>query len=250
MITSGTFAPNAGALEKLLDAGEGPVIVLDPCGALWNTFFLTPRWSRLWQAWRLSPGQTQEGDVWNVINALKGVNSIAGSSALAAALFPADHYSDLTRELMSSMLQFTDETNHVCDLPALAGQLWWAEELWITIARWSRKYPNNSSLQTVRALLTRDGASDSIKAIRSRMATYHHPHVAETFSGASGLNLSTFRLRPGQIIFLTPDIRSMENEELTDVYAFLLTSLQSIGALHHVTFSMIEPALVAQGDVL
>lgn len=27
MIMSGTFAPNAGALEKLLDAGEGPVLV-------------------------------------------------------------------------------------------------------------------------------------------------------------------------------------------------------------------------------
>lgn len=249
MITSGTFAPNAGALEKLLDAGEGPVIVLDPCGALWNTFFQTPRWSRLWQAWRLSPGQTQEGDVWNVISALKGVNSLAGTSALAVALFPANEHSDLTRELMTCLLQFTDETDHVLDLPALAGQLW-ADELWKAIARWSRKYPQNVQLQKARALLTRDGASDAAEAIRSRMVIYHHPHVAETFSGASGLNLNTFRQRTGQIIFLTPDIRSMESQELTDVYAFLLTSLQSIGALHHVTFSVIEPALVTQGDVL
>lgn len=249
MITSGTFAPNAGALETLLDAGEGPVIVLDPCGSLWNTFFQTPRWSRLWQAWRLCPGQTQEGDVWNVISALKGVSALAGSSALAAALFPSNEYSDLTRELMSCMLQFTDETDHVRDLPALAGQLW-ADELWIAIARWSRKYPHSASLQMARALLTRDGASEAAEAIRRRMATYHHPHVAETFSGAPGLNLNTLRQRPGQIIFLTPDIRSMESQELTDVYGFLVTSLRSIGALHHIMFSMVEPALVAHGGVL
>lgn len=249
MIKSGTFAPDAGALEKLLDAGTGPVIVLDPCGAHWNIFFQTPRWSRLWQAWRLCPGQTQEGDVWNVISALKGVNSVAGSSALAEALFPVDEHSDLTRELMSCLLQFTDETDHVHDFPALAGQLW-ADELWQVMARWSRKYPYNPSLQRARALLTHDGASHAAGAIRRRMAIYHHPHVAETFSGTCGLNLNTFRLRPGQIIFLTPDIRSMESNELTDVFAFLLTSLRSVGALHYIKFSIVEPALVAQGDLL
>lgn len=249
MTTCVTFAPDAGALGNLLDAGEGPVIVLDPCGAHWKSFFQTPRWPRLWQAWRLCPGQTQEGDVWNVISALKGVNSLAGSSALAEALFPVNEYSDLTRELMSCLLQFTDETDHVHDFPALAGQLW-ADELWQVMARWSRKYPYNCSLQRARALLTRDGASDAAGSIRSRMAIYHHPHVAETFSGASGLSLNTLRLRPGQIIFLTPDIRSMESKELTDVFAFLLTSLRSIGALHYIAFSIVEPALVAQGDVL
>jgi hypothetical protein len=137
---SGTFAPDAGALASLLDAGEGPVIVLDPCGALWTEFWQTPRWSRLWQAWRLAPGQAQEGDVWDVLGALKTVNAAAGTAALAAALFPADGYSDLTRQLMVCLLTFAHETGHVSDLPALAGRLW-ADDPLAAIARWSRKYP-------------------------------------------------------------------------------------------------------------
>lgn len=248
MITSGSFAPDDGEFANLLNAAKGPVIALDPCGTLWNTFWQTPRWSQLWQAWRLAPGQIQEGDVWNVVSALKNVNPAAGSSALSAALFPADEYSDLTRELMDCLLQFADDTAHVSDLPTLAGKLW-ADDLWIAIARWSRKYPYNPFLQAARTLLTRDGAGDSVKAIRNRMATYHHPHVAETFSGTSGLNLNTFRQRSGQIIFLTPDIHCMESAELTDVYAFLVTALRAIGALHHITFSLIEPVLITEVEI-
>lgn len=248
MTTSVTFAPDDGALASLLDEGTGPVIVLDPCGALWDTFWNTPRWSRLWQAWRLAPGQAQESDVWNVVEALKNVSAAAGISSLTAALFPADEYSDLTRELMACMLRFADVTGHVSDLPALAGQLW-ADGLWTAIARWSRKYPYDPSLQTARALLTREGASGASQAICSRMATYHHPHVAETFSGAPGLRLDTLRLRPGQIIFLTPDIRCTESAELAAVYTFLVTALRTLGALHNVNFSFVAPALTAEGDV-
>lgn len=38
------------------------------------------------------------------------------------------------------------------------------------------------------------------------------------------------------VIFLTPDIRCMESEELTSVYGFLFNSLQAMAALHHVAF--------------
>lgn len=249
MTTSGTFAPDAGALSSLLDAGTGPVLVLDPCGVLWETFWNTPRWSRLWQAWRLAPGQTQEGDVWNVISALGQVNQAAGTAALAAALFPEGRYAGLTRELMACLLTFADNTGHVSDLPALAGQLW-ADDPWAAIARWSRKHPSDPTLQTVRAMLTREDASEALLAIRHRMGTYHHPHVAESFTGAPGLNLSTLRQRPGQVIFLTPDIRCMESEDLTSVYGFLMSALQAMAALRHVTFSLVEPVMNAEGEPL
>lgn len=245
MTTSGTFAPDAGALASLLDTGEGPVIVMDPCGALWETFWNTPHWSRLWQAWRLAPGQAQEGDVWNVLSALDQV-STAGAPAIAAALFPAGEFSELTREIMTCLLRFASETGHVSDLPALAGKLW-ADDLWEAIARWSRKYPFDPSLQAARAMLTRDGASDAAQAISSRMAIWHHPHVASTFAGAQGLNLSTLRQRSGQIIFLTPDFRCMESAELAAVYGFLVTALNAVGALHHVSFSFVEPVLIEEG---
>lgn len=249
MTTSGNFSPDAGALASLLDAGEGPIVVLDPCGAHWEIFWNTPRWSRLWQAWRLAPGHMQEGDVWDVVGALKGVNAAAGTAVLAAALFPASEHSDLTRELMVCLLSFAEETGHISDLPVLAGKLW-ADDLWAAIAQWSRKYPFNPSLQKARALLTRDGASDAAQAIRDRMVTYHHPHVAETFACASGLSLSlsNLRLRPGQIIFLTPDIRCMESAELTGVYEFLVTALRGLGDLHGVKFTLIEPVVTMTRD--
>jgi hypothetical protein len=89
-----------------------------------------------------------------------------------------------------------------------------------------------------------------VLAIRNCMATYHHPHVAETFTGASGLSLSTLRQRPGQIIFLTPDIRCMESPGLMSVYTFLVNALCALGALHCVTFAFPEPTLTAEGDAI
>jgi len=251
MITSGTFAPDAGALSSLLDAGKGPVLVLDPCGALWQSFWDTPRWSTLWQAWRLAPGQTQEGDVWDVLGALRHVHAVEGAAALAASLFPAENHSDLTRELMACVLLFADDTGHFngegAGFGALAGQLW-ADDLWIALARWSRRYPYHPSLQAARELLTQEGAGEAAAAIRSRMTIYHHPHVAETFTGAPGFGLGTLKQRPGQVIFLTPDIRCMESAELTDVYAFLFDALRAVGALHYVTFSLAEPKIISEGD--
>lgn len=253
MTRSGTFAPDAGALFSLLDSGHGPVLVLDPCGALWEVFWQAPYWKNLWQAWRLAPGQTQEGDVWDVMAAMRHVRASDGSERLATALFPADRHSDLTRRLMTSVMAFADDTGHFighsAGLGALSGQLW-AGDLWSTIARWSRQYPYHPALQTARALLTLEGASESVLAIRNRMEIFHHPHVAETFTGAVGLRLSTFRRRPGQVIFLTPDIRCMESEDLTSVYGFLVSALQSMAALHNVTFSLVEPVLTAEGDAL
>lgn len=253
MTTSGTFAPDTGALSSLLDAGNGPVLVLDPCGELWEAFWQAPVWKKLWQAWRLAPGQTQGGDVWDVLAAMGSVNAADGSQCLAAQLFPADSHSDLTRRLMTCILAFADETGHFSGCPAglgaLAGQLW-ACDLWSTLARWSRQYPYHPSLQAARALLTLEGASESEAAIRRRMEIFHHPHVAETFTGAPGLSLSTLRQRPGQVIFLTPDIRCMESEDLTSVYCFLASGLQAMASLHHVTFSRVEPVLTPEGGAL
>ncbi|MNB82677.1 hypothetical protein D3C81_200170 [compost metagenome] len=249
MKTSSTFASDADALTTFLDAGTGPIIVLDPCGVLWAEFHRTQRWSRLWQAWRLAPGQTQEGDAWDVLGALSHVSAAEGTAALAAAMFPPETHTPLTRQLMACVLTFAADSGHfngrASGLAALAGQLW-ADELWTALARWSKKYPCHPALQSARALLTQEGASESAGIIRNCMATYHHPHVAETFAAECGLNLSTFRLRPGQIIFLTPDIRCMENPALTDVYGFLFTALHALGALHHLNFSVIEPALAVE----
>lgn len=253
MTTSVTFAPDAGALSSLLDAGIGPVLVLDPCGALWNTFWNTPRWRQLWQAWRLAPGQTQEGDVWDVLAAMRNVRATDGSECLAAALFPENSHSDLTRRLMTCVMSFADDTGHfagrTAGFGALAGQLW-AGDLWSSIACWSRQYPQHPALQNARALLTQEGASESVLDIRNRMAIFHHPHVTESFTGAAGFSHSTLRQRPGQVIFLTPDIRCMESNELTSVYGFLAGALQAMAALHHVTFSLVEPVLAREGDPL
>lgn len=253
MKTSSTFASDADALTTFLDSGSGPIIVLDPCGVLWNQFHSTQRWSRLWQAWRLAPGQTQEGDAWDVLGALSHVSATEGTAALAAAMFPTEAHTSLTRQLMACVLTFAVDSGHfsgrASGLAALAGQLW-ADELWTALARWSKKYPCHPALQSARALLTHEGASESAQAIRNGMAIYHHPHVAESFAGECGLNLSTFRLRPGQIIFLTPDIRCMENPALTEVYGFLFTALHALGALHHLNFAVIEPALTTEEEAL
>lgn len=251
MTTSCTFAPDADAFNAFLGTTEGPVIVLDPCGVLWEAFHSNPHLSRLWQAWRLAPGQTLEGDVWDVLAALKYVNQDAGASALAAAMFPMETHTDLTRKLMACILTFAADCDHFsghsAGLSGLAGQLW-ADQLWKALARWSKKYPLNPALQAARALLTQEGANASALAIRNRMATYHHPHVAETFSAARGLNLSTLRTRPGQIIFLTPDIHCMESRELTDVYGFILTALHELGSQHFVNFSVIEPSITSEAE--
>lgn len=253
MTTNGTFAPDAGALSSLLNLGSGPVLVLDPCGVLWETFWQAPVWKKVWQAWRLAPGQTQEGDIWDVLGAMRDVRASDGSMAIAAALFPVGTHSDLTRRLMTCVIAFADDTGlfigRSAGLGSLAGQLC-ADDLWTAIARWSRQYPHHPALQSARALLTLDGAGESVLAIRHRMAIFHHPHVAETFTGAVGLSLSTFRQRPGQIIFLTPDIHCMESDELTSVYSFLVNALQEMAALHQVTFSVVGPILNAEGDFL
>lgn len=241
MTTSSTFAPNDGALASLLDAGVGPVIVLDPCGAQWDTFWNTSRWSRVWQAWRLAPGQILDDDSWDVLDALKSLNAAEGPTTLAAALFPTDEHSDLTRQLMACLLAFASDAGHICHLPALAGQLW-ADDPWVAISHWTRKHPYHPALQAARELLTHEGASESVAAIRNLMAAYHHPHIARTFTGG-GLNLSSLRTRPAQIIFLTPDIRCMENGELSAVYAFLVTALRTLGSLHYVEFALVEPTL-------
>ncbi|MBN1087336.1 hypothetical protein JNO12_24655 [Erwinia aphidicola] len=160
MTTSVTFAPDAGALSSLLEAGRGPVLVLDPCGALWAAFWQSPGWKNLWQAWRLAPGQTQEGDVWNVLGSMRHVSAADGSAALAAALFPPRGHSDLTRRLMSCLLTFADDTGHFAGhsagLGALAGQLW-AGDLWSNLARWTRQYPHHPALQAARACSRRRG---------------------------------------------------------------------------------------------
>lgn len=256
MILSGTLAPDTGAFEALLDAGQGPVIALDPCGVLWETFEYSSRWSRLWQAWRLTPGQAQDGDVWDILGAIRQVSAAAGTAALAEGMFPDGVYTDLTRQLMSCVLAFAADTGyfgghtgHTSGFAALAGQVW-ADDIWISLARWGKTYPHHPALQSARMLLTREGASESARDIRRVMATYHHPHVAATFTAGKGLNLSTLKVRPGQIIFLTPDFRCMESPELADVYRFLATALHAIGSLHCVNFTLTEPTMTAEGAPL
>lgn len=246
MTTNDIFTPDDGPLFALSDAGGGPVLVLDPCGTRWKTFWTTSRWPPHWRAWRLAPGQTQEGDAWSVTGELDHVDRAAGAAAIAASLFPEARHA-LTRELMGCLLRFASETGHAGDFPSLAGQLW-AGEPWDTIARWTRAYPDSPLLRTARSLLTEEGASEALLAIRYRMSIYHHPHVAETFAGEGQLQLSTLRQDPHQIIFLTPDIRCMESGELTSVYGFLVSALQSVAALHHVTLTLVEPPLNTEGD--
>lgn len=246
MTTSSTLT--AGGLPAALNDGRGPIIVLDPCGVQWRQFRDTSRGSPLWAAWHLAPGQAPAADTWDVLGALKSVNAVAGTTALAAALFPVHENSDLTRRLMAGVLAFADDTGHFSDLPALAAQLW-ADDLWTAMARWSRQYPHQPSLQSVRALLTQEGAGEAMRAIRIRMETWHHPHVAEAFAGGAGFSLSTLRQRPGQIIFLTPDIRCLESPALMGVYAFIITALREFGSLHNVAFTFVESTPTLTGDM-
>lgn len=250
MTTIESFAPDAGALFSLLDAGAGPVLVNDPCGALWDAFWQSPHRKKVWQSWRLAPGQTQEGDVWDALAALRHVHAADGAAALAAALFPPATHTDLTRRLMACVMTFAGDTGHFngqfSGLGALAGQLW-ADDLWGAVTRWSRQYPYQPALQSARALLTHEGVSESVLAISERIAIFHHPHVAETFTGAPGFRLSTLRQRPAQVIFLTPDIRCMKSDKLTSVYDFLMRALQSMASLHNVKFSLTESVRTEEG---
>lgn len=42
----------------------------------------------------------------------------------------------------------------------------------------------------------------------------------------------------------------MESEDLTPVYGFLTGALQAMAALHRVSFSLVEPVLAREGDIL
>lgn len=248
MKKSSTFVSDSGALSAALDAARGPVVVLDPCGELWSQYWQKCHWDRMWAAWRFMPGDPSGPDSWDVLGELRDVDNAAGAAALAVALFPANQYTEATRQVMVSVLAFANDTRHFSGLPELAGQLW-ADDLWTAIARWSRQYMHHPALQAARTLLTQEGANEAEGAIRSRMATYHHPHVAQTFQSGAGFRLSTLAQQPCQVIFLTPSIRCMENPELTAVYALLLNSLRRLGALYSVEFALIEPTLNAEGDV-
>lgn len=248
MTTCSIFAPDANALACLLKTGGGPVLVPDPCGALWETFNEAEHGWPLWQAWRLAPGQTV-GDSWDVLAAVRQVNPAAGAAALAGALFPAGAHGALTRRLMTSLLMFAAETGHPADLPALAGQLWGADP-WTVIARWCRQYPAHPALQAARALLTLSGAGDAMAAIRARMGLYYHPYVSAAFAAGGGFNLSTLAYCPAQIIFLTPDMRCMEDRDLTGVFAFLLTALCEFGALHGRPFTVLNPMVNPREEAL
>ena len=224
------------ALSCMLDKRCEPVIVYDPCGILWETYWITRRWRHSWQAWRLAPGLTQEGDTWNVISALSGIDKETGTKALARALFPEDKYESLPRDLMACIVRFAEDTGNIADLPALASQLW-AEDPWITIARWSKMYPTNPALQRARTLLTGQGASNAVLTIRNCMGTYHHPLVAETFSDTPGFDLGSLKERPAQIVFLTPDEACLRDEDLAYAYTFMIRALMAMAELHRVKIS-------------
>lgn len=245
MIMNSWFSPDGSDLYATLEAGLGPVVVLDPCGELWTQFLLEDRW-RLWRVWRLMPGQAGDFDGWDVLGEIQGVNAAAGASVLAAALFPLTQNTELTRRLMSCVLAFANDTGHFMGLPALAGQLW-ADDLWPVIARWSRLFPYHPALQKARELLTLEGAGEAMMAIRHRMMTYHHPHVAETFQAGMGFCLSRLRLQPGQILFLTPSIRCLENVDLMAVYTFITESLLQLSALHYQPLTLFQPKFPFEG---
>lgn len=246
MTLSSVFASDGRALSDALDAGRGPIVVLDPCGELWAQFWQESRW-RLWRAWRFSPGHVERYDCWDVLAELQSVNPRAGATVLASALFPLTDDAELTRRLMGLVLAFADDTGHFNGLASLAGQLW-ADDLWPALTRWSRLFPHHPMLQMARALLTQEGAGTAVLTIRNRMATYHHPHVAETFQAGVGFRITTLGLQLGQIIFLTPGIRCLENPELMAVYAFIIESLLQLSALHHKPFTLFQPAHIFEGD--
>jgi len=240
------FSPDGRDLYTALDAGQGPLVVLDPCGELWTQFWLESRW-QLWKSWRLMPGQAERYDNWDVLAALQHVNVDEGASVLAAALFPLMTPESLTQRLMHSVLTFADDSGLFSGLPDLASQLW-ADDLWTVIARWSRQFQYNMALQGARALLTEEGAGEAVLAIRLRMMTFAHPHVAQTFQGGYGFRLNRLRPQPGQILFLPPDIRCLEHPELMSVYTFMTDCLLQLSARHHQPFTLFRPAVAAQGE--
>jgi len=242
------FAPDGRDLYTALETGHGPVVVFDPCGELWTQFWLESRW-QLWRAWRLMPGQTDRHDGWDVLGELQSVNVAEGAAVLAAALFPLMPSDSLTQRLMRCVLTFADDCGLFSGLPDLASQLW-ADDLWTAMARWSRQFPYHSALQAARALLTQEGAGEAVLAIRLRMMTFPHPHVAPTFQGGAGFRLSRLRQQPGQILFLTPDIRCLENPELMAVYTFMTECLMQLSALHYQPFTLFQPAKPVEGDAL
>lgn len=242
------FSPDGRDLYTALDAGQGPLVVLDPCGELWTQFWLESRW-QLWKSWRLMPGQAERYDNWDVLAALQNVNLDEGASVLAAALFPLMTPESLTQRLMRSVLTFADDSGLFSGLPDLASQLW-ADDLWTVIARWSRQFQNNGALQAARALLTQEGAGEAVLAIRLRMMTFAHPHVSQTFQGGSGFRLNRLRQQPGQIVFLTPDIRCLENPELMGVYTFMTKCLLQMSAMHYQPFTLFRPAGASYGEAL
>ncbi|WP_226020500.1 prepilin peptidase-dependent protein [Serratia symbiotica] len=245
MTMSSVFVPDSHALTAALDAADGPLLVLDPCGELWTQFWQASRW-RCWQAWRLMPGQTPEGDNWDVLRELQGVKAREGVAALSGALFPGEGPASLTHRLMVCILTFAEDTRCCADLPTLAGRLW-ADDLWAVIARWRRQYRVHPALQAAQTLLTQWGAGEAAQAIRERMAVYHHPHVAETFLAGYGFRLETLRARPGQILFLTPGIRCLEDPALMAVYAFITGALRALSVLHYQPFTLFQPTLTHQG---
>lgn len=87
-------------------------------------------------------------------------------------------------------------------------------------------------------------------AIRARMGIYYHPYVSAAFAAGGGFNLSTLAHRPAQIVFLTPNMRCMEDRDLTGVFAFLLTALCEFGALQGVPFQVFNPTLPVYAEAL
>jgi hypothetical protein len=235
-------------IRAALDSGKGPIVVFDPCGEFWEQFSQESRW-RPWRAWRFQPGQLGAFDGWDVLRELHSVSLSEGASVLANALFPESLEAPLTRKLMSYILIFVAETGYFKTLPELSGALW-ADDLWTVIARWSRHYPENHALRSARALLTLEGAADSIVAIRYRMMIFHHPNVAASFPYDVGLSLSTFRSRPAQIVFLTPPINILEDSdsEMHAVYAFIMESLRVLSALHYQPASLFYPTRITEGE--
>ncbi|NIG98049.1 MAG: hypothetical protein G5701_01570 [Serratia symbiotica] len=62
-----------------------------------------------------------------------------------------------------------------------------------------------------------------------------------------GCWLDTLRARPGQILFLTPRIRCLEDPALMAVYAFITGALRALSMLHYQPFTLFQPTLTHQG---
>ncbi|MBU9819656.1 prepilin peptidase-dependent protein [Rahnella sp. BCC 1045] len=246
MMTKNWVAPDGRDLYATLEAGQGPVAVLDPCGELWAQFWLSNRGEE-WRAWRLMPGLDGIHDSWDILGELQDVNVSEGAAVVASGLFPLMPQAALTPSLMRCVLTFADDCGQFCGLPGLATALW-AEDLWTFIARWSRQFPYNPSLKSARELLTHEGAGEAALAIRLRMMTFAHPHVTRTFQAGPGFNLRRLRRQPGQILFLTPDIRCLEDPELKALYTFMTQCLLQLSALHSQPFTLFQPVPVQTGE--